>query len=157
MAIESEFMNTMRGKLVTLLDSTTVAAGDDGSVDGAWVTNLQGYTRCTLMLTVSAKTMDASTTLDVRVQYSPDEGTTADDIVAFAQITNEAVANGKYIVVLNGVPVAGATDKAVANGTLAAGTLINIPWCDRMRVKYTKAKFAGTDTVTIKVQGYFQA
>ena len=151
------FMNVMRGKLVTLLAETTIAAGDDGTVASGWTTNLQGYTRATILLTVSAKTMDASTTLDVVVQYSPDEGTTADDIAAFTQMTNAAVADGTYVLVLNGTPAAGSADRVVADGTLAAGSLLDIPWCDQVRVKYIAANYAGTDTVTVKVQAYFQS
>lgn len=141
--------------VLTLLDETTITGNTATAGDA--VTGLDIYNRATILLTVSAKTFDASTTLDIYLQYSPDEGTTWDDIAHFAQITNAAIADGTYVLSLNN-GTAGVADRVTgdADGTLAAGALRNIPWCDRMRVKYDGANLAGTDTITIKVEGYFQ-
>ena len=141
--------------VLTLLPSTTITGNDVVAVSAT--TKLDLYNRATILLTVSGKTFDASTTLDIYLQYSPDEGTTWDDIAHFAQITNAAIANGTYVLSLNN-GTAGVADRATedAAGTLAANSVRNIPWCDRMRVKYDGANLAGTDTITIKVQGYFQ-
>lgn len=142
------------GSLKTLLAETTITT--DGTTNGTAVTGLDKYTLATVLLTVSAKTMDASTTLNVRLQYSPDGGTTWDDLASFAQLTNAAIGNGTYVLFLSAMSGAGAVDRATTDGTLTANTLRNISWCDRIRAKYVSANFAGTDTVTVKAQGYFQ-
>ena len=107
------------------------------------------------MLTISAKTMDSSTTFDIYVQYSPDKGTTWDDLARFTQVTDSVFGNGTYVVALhNGV--AGIADRATDDGaTITANTVRNQPWGDRMRIKYDGGNFAGTDTITIKVVGWF--
>lgn len=140
-------------RYVTLLDSTTVTGND--ATAGAVVGALEMYNRATLLLTVSGKSIDAGTTLDIYVQYSPDKGTTWDDIAHFAQITSAAVGNGTYVMVLNH-GTAGIADRATDDAaTLSANSVRNQPWGDRMRIKYDGTNFAGNDTVTIKVAGWF--
>lgn len=141
--------------VLTLLDSTTITGNTATAGDAT--THLDIYNRATVLLTVSGKVFDGGTTLDVYLQYSPDEGTTWDDIAHFAQVTSAAVGDGTYVLSLNN-GTAGVADRATddADGTLAANGVRNIPWCDRVRVKYDGANLSGTDTITIKVQGYFQ-
>jgi len=148
-------MTVLAGQLKTILDETTIAAGSDGSTAGGQVIVPSMYERAVVLLTVSDKTMDSSTTLNIYLQYSPDEGTTWDDLVSFAQVTNSAIADGTYVAVLNGVPATSTAARVTTDGSLAAGSVNALPWCDRLRVKYTKVNFAGTDTITIKVQAYF--
>jgi hypothetical protein len=137
----------------TLLPATT-NTGDTATAGDAAL-GLDRYSKALLLLTVSGKTMDASTTLDIYVQYSPDYGTTWDDIARFAQITNAAVNDGTYVMVLNH-GTAGIADRATDDGaTITANTVRNQPWGDRMRIKYDGTNFAGTDTVTIQVDAWF--
>jgi len=144
----------LQGELRTLMSATTVTA--DATTNTTAVTGLSKYTLATILLTVASKTMDASTTMDVYIQYSPDEGTTWDDIAHFSQITNDAVDNGTYVLFLNSGASVGAVDRATTNGTITANTLRNISWCDRLRVRYTSANFSGNDTVTLTVSAYMQ-
>lgn len=136
-----------------LLPATTNTANT--TTAGSAELGLDKYSRALLLLTVSGKTMDASTTLDIYVQYSPDYGTTWDDIAHFAQITNAAIGNGTYVMVLNH-GTAGVADRATDDAaTLAANNVRNQPWGDRMRVKYVPANFAGSDTITITISAWF--
>lgn len=145
---------TNKGYLEELLAETTI--DDNTKVTGDAVAKLDYFTIATILLTVSAKTFDASTTLDIYVQWSPDEGTTWDDLVAFSQITNAAVGNGTYVVFLNPLQAAGIVDRITAEETLAAHTIQSCHWCDRMRVVAVGANISGSDTITVKVEGYFK-
>ena len=142
------------GVLVPLLAATTVTG--DATVSTTAVTGLDPYTLATILLTVGGKTMDASTTMDVYIQYSPDGGTTWDDIAHYAQITNAAIGNGTYVLFLNAFGGSGAAGRVTTNGSLAAGTVRNVSWADRLRVQYTSANFAGSDTLTLTVSAFMQ-
>jgi len=142
------------GDLKTLLAETTIE--DNTAVVGAAVVNLDKFITALILLTISGKTFDASTTLDIYLQYSPDQGTTWDDIAHYAQVTNAARGNGKYVLFLHSRGGAGVVDRVTTDAALAVNTLHNISWCDRMRVKCVGANISGTDTITVKVQGYFQ-
>jgi len=144
----------LHGRLITLLAATTVT--EDATTNTTAVTGLDKYSLATILLTVASKTMDASTTMDVYIQYSPDEGTTWDDIAHFAQITNSAVGNGTYVLFLNALGGSSSIDRVTRSGSLAANTVLNVPWCDRLRVQYTSANFAGSDTVALTVSAYMQ-
>ena len=143
----------MKPRFVTLLP-TTINTGNTATA-GSAVCSLEEFTRALLMLTISDKTMDASTTLDIYVQYSPDEGTTWDDIACFSQVTSGALADGTYVVALNHGAV-GVVDRATDDGaTITANSVRNQPWGDRMRIKYDGGNFSGSDTITIAVAGWF--
>ena len=142
------------GTLVTLLAATTVTT--DATTSTTAVTGLDTYTLATVLLTVAGKTMDASTTMDVYVQYSPNGGTTWDDIAHFAQITNAAIGNGTYVLFLNALGGSSAIDRATTNGTLAANTVRNVSWCDRLRIQLKSVNFAGADTITLTVSAFMQ-
>jgi hypothetical protein len=140
---------------VILLASTAVTG--DTAAAGDAVLSLDKYSRAVLLLTVSGKSVDGGDTLDIYVQYSPDFGTTWDDIAHFAQMTSAAVGDGTYVMVLNH-GTAGIADRATDDGaTLAAASVRNQPWGDRMRIKYDGANLSGGDTVTIKVEAWFYA
>lgn len=142
------------GELKTLLAETTIM-GNTATVGDA-VDGLGRFDAASLLLTVSGKSFDASTTLDIYVQYSPDRGTTWDDIAHFAQITNSAIGNGTYVMFLRR-GTAGVADRATDDAaTLSVNSVRNISWCDRMRIKTANVNISGSDTITIKVQGYFQ-
>ena len=148
-------MNDRHPVLRTLMPATVVTGNTATAV--TQVGGLAGFSKATILLTVSAKTFDSSTTMDIYVQYSPDEGTTWDDIAHFAQVTNAAVGDGTYVMYLDQGTGASVADRVTDDGaTLAANNVRNISWCDRMRIKYDGANLAGTDTITLKVQGYFQ-
>lgn len=141
------------GLQVALKAATTITT--DGTVNSTPVTGLDPYTMTSILLTVSGQTMDASTTLDIYLQYSPDGGTTWDDLYHFTQITTAAYASPR-VFFLNIAGAVSQVSRVTTDGTLAVATLREISWCDRMRVKTVAANFAGTDTVTIKLDGYFQ-
>lgn len=133
----------------TALLAQTIITADD-TVAGSPVTGFGGYKNLTVLLTVAAKTMDASTTLNIYIQTSPDDGTTWDDVIAFTQVTNAAIANGTYIAQLSNQAAAGFVDRANKDATLTANSKADY-FCDQLRVKYVSANFAGADTVTVTV------
>lgn len=141
------------GQLVTLLAAREVKTNEE--VTGAWITGLDRYQMAVLSLAVSGKNMDAGTTLDVYVQTSPDGGATVDDLAHFTQITSAAMPNGVYVVFLNPHQVAPLKDRAAAAKALAANTIQSLHWCDRLRVVLVPTNFAGADSVTVRVSGYF--
>ncbi len=144
----------LKGKLYTLLAATTIE--DNDAVTSTPQLKLDKYTLATILLTLSAKTFDASTTMDIYLQYSPDEGTTWDDIAHFTQITDAAVADGTYVLFLNALAGTGLADRATRDGSLAVNSLLNVPWCDRLRVKCVGANISGSDTITAQVEAYMQ-
>ncbi|MHC4088670.1 MAG: hypothetical protein ACYSVY_00050 [Planctomycetota bacterium] len=145
----------VRGKVLSLLAATTVTTNT--RVDGPPELVLDAFDEATIMLTVAAKTMNAGTTLNIYLQYSPDEGTTWDDLASFAQITNAAIPEGTYVLVLNPVPTGtGSVDRPTSDASLPANTFLNQHWCDRMRVVLVPANFAGRDTITVKINGFFR-
>jgi len=142
------------GVLVPLLATTTVTG--DATTSTTAVTGLDPYSMATILLTLASKTMDGGTTMDVYIQYSPDEGTTWDDIAHFAQVTSAALADGTYVLFLNAYGGSSSVDRVTRNGSLAANSVLNVPWCDRLRVQYTSVNFAGADTIDITVSAYMQ-
>lgn len=140
------------GKLITLLEATAITANDTGSGKTP-VTGLEFTATATLLLTVSAKSLGGGGLVNVYVQYSPDGGTTWDDLVSFTQIANAAVANGTYVAFLNARQGANAVDRATTSGTLTANQTRQIDWGDRLRVYVKAASFGVSDTVTVKVEG----
>ncbi len=144
----------MRGRLITLLPLTTIT--NNNPVVSEPIPELDQYSLATITMTVTGKNMDALTTLDTYIQYSPNGGVVWDDIAHYTQMTDSVLGNGTYVLFLNanGIPTA---DRAVDDAaTIVANTVRAISWCDRMRVKCVGANFAGTDTVTIKVEAYLQ-
>jgi len=154
MAHEDSFSPTSSpGTLKTLLAATAIVA--DATTNHTPVTRLEHYRNAIILLTLASKTMDAATTLDIYLQYSPDEGTTWDDLVHFAQVTNAAMGAGSYVVVLSPIGSgAGAVDRVVTDGTLAANSIRNQHWCDRIRVKTVSVNFGGTDTIIVTVKAF---
>ncbi len=153
-ASESKKVNVVeeiRGLLSTLLNSTTITT--DGTVNGTAITGLDLFRQAVFTLKVSSKTMDAGTTLDIYIQYSPDEGTTWDDLYHFTQITDTAIGNGTYVAYLAPASTS-ISDAAVSDGALAAATFKDVSFCDRLRVKTVAANFSA-DTITVEVLGYF--
>jgi hypothetical protein len=95
--------------------------------------------------------MDAGTTLDVYVQTSPDDGTTWDDVAHYAQVTSAAIGNGTYLAKVLNDTDAGFVDRATTDGTLAANTARDY-FADKLRIKTVAAGFAGSDTITVRLQ-----
>ena len=144
----------LKGQYFELLAATEI--DDNTALVSTPQTRLDKFTLATILLTLSAKTFDASTTLDIYLQYSPDGGTTWDDIAHFTQITNSVLGNGTYILFLNALAGSGAADRATRDASLAANSLLDVSWCDRMRVKCVGANISGSDTITVKVEAYMQ-
>ncbi len=145
---------SLPGAQRTLLASTVIAA--NGTTVGTAVTGLDAYTMLTKLLTIADKAMAGAATVNIYLQYSPDGGTTWDDLWSSAQITAAALPNGKRVAFLNSPSGSTTGGRAVTDGTLAAGTFNNVSWCDRVRVKVVAANFAAGDTVTLGISGYFQ-
>ena len=126
------------------------------ALTGDAVLGIDKFSKALIILTVSGKTMAGGAVADVWVQYSPNQGTTYDDIGHFAQITAGAIADGVYVMVLNHGS-AGIADRIVDDAaTLAANSVRNQPWGDRMRIKIVPATFNGTtDTITLAVTAWF--
>jgi hypothetical protein len=142
----------LSGELKTLLAPTTIIA--DAATAYAAMTGLDIYSRAAIQLIISAKTMDASTTLNIYIQRSVDGGTNWDDIASFAQVTSAAMANGTYML---GLMLTGSAqiDRIKSDGALAANTVASIAsWGDRLRVKAVSVNFAGTDTITIALTSF---
>ncbi len=150
----SGIKSSFPGETKALLAATTITT--DGTVDNAPVLIIEQHKVATVILTVSGKVADVGTTLDIYLQYSPDGGTSWDDLAHFTQMTDAVLGNGKYIVFLTREVASGIADRALTDGALAANSVRNISWCDRIRVKTVAANFAGADTVTIQVDGFFQ-
>jgi hypothetical protein len=140
------------GALITLLAATAITT--DATTAYTAVTGLDIYSRAAVVLTVSGKVADASTSLKIFVQRSLDGGTTWDDVGAFAEMTDAAVGDGVYVmdIILTGASVA---DRVQRDGALTANSVATVAsWGDRLRVKKISANFAGTDTVTIAAKAY---
>lgn len=143
------------GKVETLLATRVVNA--NGTVTGAWVIGLYPFTLGIITLRISAKNLAGGGTANIYVQYSPDgAGAVVDDMVSFTQITNAAMANGSYVVTLNKGGEPNQADRAVTSMTLAANSVNDGPWGDRLRVVVVAAMFGVDDTVTVQVSGNFE-
>lgn len=101
-----------------------------------------GIQSLVFMLDVTNADTDAGDTLNVRIQESPDAGTTWNDIVSFAQIigTDSAV---KSIAKIN-CNVSPETELGAPSEALGAGNVLQGPVCPYIRAKWTIAD-AGTD------------
>lgn len=143
---------TLLGELCTLLAATTITAS--GTINHEALEGLEGFSRAGIVLTISGKTMDALTTLNIYVQRSLDGGVSWDDVAAFSQLTSALIPAGTYVqdIILTGVSQ---IDRAQRDGTLTANTVATVAsWGDRLRIKTVAANFAGTDTVTIALAAY---
>lgn len=126
---------------LTILASTTVSASGAGSaVDGLdLIQSLFG------IFNVSAIPTGGAPTLDVFLQTSPDAGTTWRDIAAF-QFTTSIVVKMFSIC---GKAAGATTILAASDAALATNTVVQGPWGDRLRVKYTFAAGGSSGTYTL--------
>lgn len=103
------------------------------------------------LLTVSAAATDASDTLDVYIQHSPDGGTTYDDFVHFTQVLGNGGAK-KYIATWFRDITPESDMKAPADTALAAGVLQG-PIGSTLRVKWVVVDSGNADqSFTFKVE-----
>lgn len=135
--------------VANLLAATTITT--NATTNNTAVTGFGGYGKCTFLLTISAKTMDMGTTLNIYIQTSPDDGTTWDDVVSFTQVTDAAMGGGTYVAEIVNDANTGFNDRATRNATLATNNRVD-SFCDQLRVTTVSAGFSGADTVTIRVQ-----
>lgn len=106
------------------------AIGSTGPVTEPVGTLIHRVQLMVLQLVVTAGTG----TLNVYVQHSLDGGTTWDDFISFTQI---AASTGQVIAQWDRDSVSASAVHAKADGTLAAGTVINGPTGDDWRLKWT--------------------
>lgn len=139
----------MTARKSTLLAVTTFTA--IGTTNALAVDAMARFKKATFKCTVANKALAGGGTVNVFVQYSPDGGTSWDDLVSFTQITAAAFANGTREAQISGNG-AGFADRLPTDGTLAAGTIRDIDFCDRLRVKVICAAMGVNDTVDISVE-----
>jgi hypothetical protein len=123
---------------------------------GSVVTGLGGYRMMTVMLDVTVAGSVAGDLLNVYVQYSPDAGTTWDDLISFTQVLGNGGAK-QFLAHVNadlGTPPAMAAPK---DATLAAGTANSaVDFGDRLRVKWVIVNGGGTHSFTFAVKASFK-
>jgi hypothetical protein len=134
-----------------LLGATAIVPATANPLTGSALTGFGGLHVLVVLLTVSAKTLAAAHTIDVYVQTSPDDGTTWDDVLHFAQITNGAVPNGTYVAKLVNPPAVGYNDRATADAALAANSRVDYV-ADQLRYKIVPTALAGGDSVTLRLR-----
>lgn len=115
---------------LTLLASAARTSTGQGTA----VTGLGAYKSATIFLDVTAAATDATDTLDVYVEYSPDAGTTWDNFVHFTQV----LGNGGPKQFVAHVNLFGAAPDAMhaVGEALAAGSVRQVDFGDRLRVRW---------------------
>jgi hypothetical protein len=120
-----------------------------GTTTGTWKGGFTGCEHIEFALTVSGKSIGAGDTVDVYIQTLLPDGSAADDVVHFTQITNAAMGNGTYVARIT-QDNAGFVDRASTDGTLAANGKRDY-FCDNLRVKVVVAGVTGGETITLQL------
>jgi hypothetical protein len=114
--------------LVSSAARTTSGTSDTAILHG-------GIKAMVFLLDVTNADTDAGDTLNVRVQETPDEGTTWNDIVSFAQVIGTGAA-GKVLAKVN-CEASPETELGAPTEALAAGNVLQGPVCPYVRAKWT--------------------
>ena len=145
------------GMVVTLMPETLFKAS--GTTVFAPVVGLDAYTIMTKAMYIRDKALAGGGTINIYLQYSPDEGATWDDLLSCIQITTAAPfagASGTRVAMLNTSAAAAFDGRAITDAALAAASHNNVSWCDRIRVKVVCASFGSSDVVSIGIKAYLQ-
>lgn len=131
----------------------TATAGTAGTA----VTGLGSYKTATIFLDVTAAATEVDDTLNVRIQYSPDGGTTWDDLASFTQVLGNGGAKQFVYHHVNDMAPTNAMH-AVNAATLAAGSVQNgVNFGDRLRVHWVIVDpGAGAVSFTFSVKAHFK-
>lgn len=127
----------------TLLAATQISASGTSTANVGW----HRYEDIFGIFNVTAVPSGGAPTLDVYLQASPDGGTTWRDIAAF-QFTG-SVATRQFAITKHAS--GGTSMLAASDGALASGTVVQGPFGDRLRVKYTFAAGGSTGSYTLSV------
>ena len=127
------------------LQASQVSAIINGTTTRMTTAGVEAYRDLAILINITAGGA-ATGTLQIFLQDSWDGGTTWDDLVASntfafgaAIITQRFVISGRLVTTLT-------QGSAVSNGVLAAGTVRNGPWGDRIRVQEVVSGIAGGPT-----------
>ena len=130
----------------------SAARTDSGSQ--ALVGRFTGLAAAQFLLNVTAAATDATDTLDVYIQSSPDAGTTWDDFVHFTQVLGNGGAK-KFVAYWNALVAPDAELAAPADAAMAAGVKQG-PIGEILRVKWVVVDAAADDaSFTFSVSGSF--
>jgi hypothetical protein len=135
------------GAAVTLLPLGARAASGSNIVTG-----LGNYTEAVIVFRVTGIIGDGTQVLRMFIDRSPDQGTVFDTIVRFADVTT---ATGDFVVSLNSKGSSGEVPRAVDTNP-AAPTLRNVPFGDRLRVRWEIAGGGASVSFTMSMQGWFK-
>ncbi len=129
--------------------ATTVAVGVQ-SVTGPDILGFAPFTSGTFVLSITDAAADADDTLDVVIQRKLPNGG-YEDIVAFTQVLGNG-ANTLTFVADVFAGASGGDEHIVA--ALTAGTFLDVPWGDALRVNYVIVDPSGTNaSFTLAVHG----
>ena len=132
------------GGLVTL-QASQVAAIVNGTTTRTTTTSLGAFRDLAILINITAGGA-ATGTLQLFLQDSADGGTTWDDLVASNTFTFGAAGVTQRFFISGRLVTTAAQGSAVLNGALAAGTVRNGPWGDRIRVQEVVSGIAGGPT-----------
>jgi hypothetical protein len=114
---------------VSIFNGTTQAAA--GTLAHTAVTGLGAYNSMTVYASLVGAT---GGTLDLYLQYSPDSGTTWVDFAHYAQLAAGASAVQKLFTITKDTSTAITTVGSGSTPVLAANTVVNGDWGDRIRL-----------------------
>jgi hypothetical protein len=134
------------GNSISLLPASAI----NSSSSGAPATGLQSFQNAFILVSVTGVPVGGAPTLDVYIQASPDGGTTWRDFAHTAQITTS---NVNQFVQLTGQAAGATTGLAASDAALAANTVVQGPWGDRLRVKYVFVAGGSSGSYTVSVTG----
>ena len=135
---------------VTLLPSAARTADGTEIIEG-----VGHFAAATFVLSHTADAGDGSDTAAVYIQRELPNGAW-DDIVSFTLIDAADTVPAHYIAdVVNGGDSDGNYATAAVDGALAAGTVRNVPWYGRLRIKWD-VTVGASDSFTFSVTGLFR-
>lgn len=126
---------------IALLPTTS---GIAASAAGDAVSGFSRYAGVAILLNCTAAPTGGSPTLDVYLQHSPDGGATWQDVAAY-----RFTAAAKRHLSISQVAAGGTATRAPSDGALTNDNVVQGPFGDRLRVKYTFALGGGTGTFTL--------
>jgi hypothetical protein len=127
-----------------ILLATTSGIGV-GTAVGPVLTGFARYSGVVAFLNVTAVPAGGSPTLSCFLQMSPDGGTTWQDIGSF----QFGGSTGTKTMPISQVAAGPGTAPTPSDGALASGTLVQGPFGDAFRLKYTMALGGGAGTYTL--------